>query len=464
MAKKILKLGMTSAIALSLQSFSAQAAEGFEYHGYLRVGTGLSKKQTQNACYRLLHTGGAPYRLGNECEFYMESIFTHTFKKDNESDSPWFKTSLNLALVSDTLQTFESTAGGDFEIANREVYVEAGNVVSKDSVLWVGKRFYKRRDIHMFDLFLLETVGTGGGLYDIAAGPGKAHVAWVQNRSNSTFTSGTATATAPMVSSADIRYDLPLGEGSNLETILIYGQKSGEPAKGEAGVEYEKVSGANLTFIYGTDFAKASSNRVFLQYGQGLFGAALGTTNLVTGFESDASTIVKGAGSSDLKKELEDSRTLRIADDFVYNAEAWELGLALVYSDEDFGGANLTDGTEADNRRILMAGVRPSYYLSKFWKVTLDSGYTTIENNSRTDSSSGTPVTTQEDNKLMKNTIALQVSPASGFGVRPALRFYVTHADWDKDTTPYMNFSNGNQVYATDTDGVSYGIQAEAWW
>lgn len=464
MAKRTLKLGFLSALALSL---SAQAyAEGFEYHGYLRVGTGNSKKQTQNSCYTILRQPGYnPNRLGNECGFYMESIFTHTFKKDNESDKPWFKTTLNLALVSDNLQSFESTSNGDFQIANREVYVEAGNVVSEDSVLWIGKRFYKRRDIHMFDFFLLESVGVGGGLYDQAAGPGKLALAYLQYKSQTTYGAAPDTSSSPLVSSVDVRYDLPLGERQNLETALIWGQKSGKPSLGDGAAEFEKVSGANLTFIYGVDFDKASSNRVFVQYGQGLFGASLTSGSLITGFEADGSTIVKGAGSGDLKDRLEKSSTVRVADDFVYNADLWEIAVGAVYQNEDFGGWKLPDGTDADNRVISMIGVRPSYYLSKFWKVTLDSGYTTIKNNySPADAVAGS--SEQQDNKIFKNTIALQVSPASGYGVRPSLRFFVTQADWDKDSQAYVNQPNGavTPIYGTDTDGTTYGIQAEAWW
>ncbi len=459
MAPKFRTTGiLLTALVGSQLAHAAPAAEGFEYHGYMRAGTGVSKSQTQNSCYNLHSTTGNPFRLGNECGFYMESIFNYNFQKP-EADKPWFRFGLNLALVSDNLQSFESTANGDFQIANREVYVEAGNVVSDGSVLWIGKRFYKRRDIGLFDMFLVETVGSGVGLYDVAAGPGKFHAAFTQYKNPGTFgqnpTPPVGGASAPLVSTLDLRYDLPIGK-DNLESILLVGQKSEKPSLGEAGVEYEKLPGTELTFIYSGNYSESTGNKVYLQYGNGLFGSSLAEGNLLNNFESASSTVVKTPGSnasSDRVDILKKSSTFRVADEFVWNADAWELAAAAVYQAEDFGGAKLTGTTDADNRNITIVGVRPSYYLSKIWKLTLDAGNVTIKNNVNGNA--------QADNSMTKETIALQVQPEHGYNARPSLRFFVTNAQWDKASQPYMGTS---AIYASSKQGSTFGVQAEAWW
>ncbi len=448
----------TLLLALGLGGGVAQANEaGFEYHGYLRTGTGVSKQQTQNSCFTMRNEPGYnPYRLGNECGFYMESILTYNFQKI-EPNKPWFRTSLNLALVSDNLQNVESTSNGDFQIWNREVYVEGGNLVSEGSVLWMGKRFYKRRDVGLFDLFLVETNGLGAGLMEINMGPGKGHVAFMQykGQDNVNFTA-TDSVSSPLVSTLDLRYDLPM-QNSNLETILLYGQKSEKPSLGEADFEYEKLSGYELTLIHTASRGDEFKNTAYLQYGSGLFGSSLGGGNQLNGFESSTTTFPKATGSDDLKKSQEKSYTIRAADELVYNAESWDMASGLVLQQESFGDTKLTsDGKDAEDRQVVMFGIRPSYYLSEIWKVTLDGGYVAIKNNSDAAGS------VQEDTSMTKETIALQVQPGKGYASRPSLRFFVTNAQWDKKTQPYL--TNNSEIYLTNKQGSTFGVQAEAWW
>jgi len=474
MALKFRSTGLLLTALFGSQAMqAAPAAEGFEYHGYMRVGTGMSKSQTENACYGLASTTGNPFRLGNECGFYMENIFNYNFQKQ-EADKPWFRMGLNLTMMSDNLQNFESSDNGDFRLINREVYVEGGNVVSEGSVLWIGKRFYKRRDVGMFDLFLVETNGVGAGIYDVSAGPGKFHAAYAQYRAGGDILVGggtpatpttpavPATASSPLVSTIDLRYDLPIGK-DNLETILLFGTKSEKPSLGEANVEYEKVSGAELTLIYTGNYSDALNNRAFLQYGNGLFGTSVASGTLLNGFESSASTVVKNTATSSEQIDLiKKSSTFRVADELVYNAEAWEAAFGLVYHIEDFGGQKLSPVTaggaveDAENRSVLLVGARPSYYLSKIWKLTLDAGYANVANNVN-QAGNG-----QEDSTLTKETIALQVQPDHGYSARPSLRFFVTQAQWDMKSQPYLN--TNSEIYLTSKQGSTFGVQAEAWW
>ena len=66
-----------------------------------------------------------------------------------------------------------------------------------------------------------------------------------------------------------------------------------------------------------------------------------------------------------------------------------------------------------------------------------------------------------KDGHLWKVTFApLQISRGQKFFSRPQLRAYVTYAGWSED----FKGSVGGIPYMEDTRGLSYGIQAEAWW
>ena len=65
------------------------------------------------------------------------------------------------------------------------------------------------------------------------------------------------------------------------------------------------------------------------------------------------------------------------------------------------------------------------------------------------------------DGHLWKITFApLVISRGEKFFSRPQLRAFVTYAGWSDDFKGYV----GGTPYADDTRGLSYGIQAEAWW
>jgi len=64
------------------------------------------------------------------------------------------------------------------------------------------------------------------------------------------------------------------------------------------------------------------------------------------------------------------------------------------------------------------------------------------------------------EGSLWKITLAPQVSRGGRFFSRPVIRLFVTYAVWSDEFKGLV----GGTPYANATDGLSYGIQAEAWW
>lgn len=80
--------------------------------------------------------------------------------------------------------------------------------------------------------------------------------------------------------------------------------------------------------------------------------------------------------------------------------------------------------------------------------------YTTGENS--TDSE---PLGTE--GHLWKVTfVPLEISRGEKFFSRPQLRAFVTYAGWSNDFKGYL----AGVPYQDDTRGLTYGVQAEAWW
>ena len=73
------KLPVACAIAMTCNFASADAAvDTTGFHGYARVGAGTSSAHGPQSCFGL---GGntMKYRLGNECDAYLEGGYTNDF-------------------------------------------------------------------------------------------------------------------------------------------------------------------------------------------------------------------------------------------------------------------------------------------------------------------------------------------------------------------------------------------------
>ena len=109
------KLLALAAAAAGAFAGTAVQAQGLEFHGYVRTGTGVTSEGGKQACFGI---APAKYRLGNECETYGEVAFALPFGK---SDGAWAKYNLMLALIEDNAASdFESSKDDDFDIASRQ--------------------------------------------------------------------------------------------------------------------------------------------------------------------------------------------------------------------------------------------------------------------------------------------------------------------------------------------------------
>jgi maltoporin len=113
-----------------------------------------------------------------------------------------------------------------------------------------------------------------------------------------------------------------------------------------------------------------------------------------------------------------------------------------LYENTDFGGPNSQDWWAS-------TGVRPIYFFSDRFSLALETGM---------DWAKSEPLDTEGN--LWKISFSPQLSRGGKFFSRPVLRVFVTYAKW----TEGFKGQIGGTPYRNDTAGMSYGVQAEAWW
>lgn len=416
MKRTMLKV-LPAALTLAFACGAAYAGDEEGFHGYFRVGAGSSSEKGPQSCFGL---GGntMKYRLGNECDSYAEFGYTKELAKVDG-------VSYLGTIWTNAWSPKSDFGGGKLEIAKAYVEVRGLDFLN-GGMAWAGKRYYFRPDIHMLDLQYINLNGTGAGLDQVKAGPGKFGYAFFKDNDTNVLdpVTGKVTGTSAATRQNFIYQDLPVNAGGTLDTVL-----SVITAQGGANTH----NGWQLSVFHKQDKVFGGANTLGVQYGVGPG----------TGVGGPCCDRIGSSGSTSLGSDV---TRLRVFDSlWIQPTEHFGVEMiALMQRDKSDAGGSST---------WTSLGARPVYALSKHVKLALELGTDRV-----------TSPTGGEAMRLTKITFAPSISAGPGLWSRPELRAYVTYGKWNNAATSAVNASNNSgPVYGNGTSGMSYGVQLETW-
>ncbi|WP_095210444.1 maltoporin [Endozoicomonas ascidiicola] len=444
--------GVVALASASAGAMASYSGDDIDFSAYARSGIGSTNKGGEQLCFK---AAGAPskYRLGNECETYAELKFGANLYDQNGIK---FYLDTNVSYV-----TAGQADEGNTDTTLREMNIQATNVFGDallGAMLWAGKRFYQRHDVHMIDFYYWNMSGPGAGIQNIDIGMGNLDVAWVRNDKGSD--SGTTPKTSSVTTNIlDVRWnDIRLMENLALELGVDYGK--GSPEDKNPITKKDDKDGWLLTGEL-TWNIMGGSNKFVAQYatdamtapGIGASGTEIKTNN---NFDGDKFWRILDHGAISLMPKL----------DVMY-----VVGYTEVKNDKYLA-------TQDENKiKWITAGIRPSWNWNDITSTAIELGYDQVKT-----SFLAAPGATKErdkKSKLTKFTIAQQFHPSFGNMVRPQIRAFATYAKWDdmchggpktstctSDGLQYGGYTTQNEIMNTfgkDTDGWTYGAQMEIW-
>lgn len=139
---------------------TADGSPGLGVSGYGRIGLGETLGGGKQACFQLQ---GAPakYRLGNECETYWKLELKQEVYQDGDGT---VMTLNSMASLVEQYNHFPDFRGDTGDIRLPQVWVGVRSSMLNDGTFWVGRRYYKRHDIHINDFYYWNPSGTGVGI------------------------------------------------------------------------------------------------------------------------------------------------------------------------------------------------------------------------------------------------------------------------------------------------------------
>ncbi|MEA2072776.1 MAG: carbohydrate porin [Campylobacterota bacterium] len=126
--------------------------------GYGRIQTTFDKDKS-NVCFGV-PGASSKYRLGNECETWIELGLTQDIVFDN-----------GVKMHNQVRPIFYAPNNEKIDFFDwGEAYSEISNIIDNSMSVWIGRRFYKRWESHMNDYWPLNMSGDGFGINNLDLG------------------------------------------------------------------------------------------------------------------------------------------------------------------------------------------------------------------------------------------------------------------------------------------------------
>lgn len=394
--------------------------EGLDVHGYLRAGAGsVAGGDGRQACFSL-PGAGAKYRLGNECETYGE--LSVGYKLVPAEGRPGWRYLLMLNAEGRGEHGLGNVAAAARNIGRpNQTWLALDMPASGSGILdgahvWLGRRFYRREDVHINDFFYWNNSGRGVGVEDLAVGSAKFAYALRRDEGD-----GPTASDGRRVLSHDFRlYGLKNGDDGELTLGFDY-------KHAEGGAAARGLDGYWLNALYFQDRGPRGFNKFAVQYGRGagagLNGHAVNSSNTA-------------------------AWTRRLVEQFMFQPRPSLSGMVTaIYQDAaDSAGAKT---------RWWSVGARPIVHFDQHWNFATEIGHDRF----RADPDAGT-------RKLTKLTFALQYSADRGFFARPVVRLFATRAWWNGAAQAAADAGttlSSSGEFGSRTRGSTVGVQFETW-
>ncbi len=370
------------------------------------------------------------FRMGNEANHYGELQFNYRYKN---------KDSVNLYEVTYMMAKFIPSGDDGYQQFPETTQLFGKiNKVIKNANLWVGKRYYDRRNVESLDYFWINSaqnsqVGIGLENFQVKKS-GTMNLAFMR------FKYGNNDAHSYV---ADFRYlDLPVSKHSKLNFLGQYSIKTQNEMTNTPQSTGYALGG------WWTYSQKNISNTSTILFRKG--------SSIVENPYS-GKTISENAGNKVLY-DLDKANSFDVINNFVYDDKRKHaVQASLSYQYRDFGIGNTDEkGTILDHKvskNFVSIGFLYLYYINKHFNLALEAGNDYMKNNR-----SGV------EGSLQKITFSPQISWDYGYYSRPVLRPFVTYAHWSDDFVGSTGVSDFNTRLTGKNNGISFGLQLEIWW
>ena len=446
---KKVNLLLAAVVAASVSAPAlAEYTPNAHFFGYFRAGIGFDKNGSANS-YQVGEVG----RLGNENNMVAEiGIGTDIAKVD---DTVWTINSMLKSISTgtdvhgkaygyDVNNSWDNGTSGassktgyqnEAETFISQFNVEVKGLLSwdKDALVWAGRRYVQREDIHLTDDYYYNISGNGIGVENVSLGSGKWSIAATQlinDRVHNTYQDNNRQKT----NCFDTRYNFPLWDGASFQIGELFSYIKSK----KAGAHTKNGNTVTLEFIQGFS---GGFNKTVYQWMLGASAVGLAVESWDNNYEG-AAVGHKLYNFGDFK--ITDSFGLAHAIKLTYQTKS-DIG------DGDF------------NQKGFSVVLRPYYALTMMTRLLVEVGAFGKYNETNKDSGK-----VKSYQRGQKATIAYAITPdAKNFWSRPEIRLFATwvHSPDENVTSSAYSYRDPLSETGLEEGKTNFvvGAQVESW-
>ncbi|WP_158224739.1 carbohydrate porin [Agaribacterium haliotis] len=396
-----------------------------ELDGYIRHSVGMSQSGAEQVSFQA-PGAQAKYRFGNEADSYGELAVDYHYREPSATEN-------DLSYQLYFMQSAYSKHGEDdsFSFDNTEqLYLKFNNVLPGGADVWMGKRYFDRRDLHLLDYYWLNTVqGAEGALGLEGVKLFDAEFTATLIRSADELQAVDGSMQQLYTTGVDLRLlDYSLSERSQLSFWALINERHENKTLGL----HKKNGVAAGSWLIVED----------VLHGELLSGLTLRSGAAVQQNHFGGPQPVRDGQD----RLYEDNWALEWVNQHtvdVYGNFAVQSVLLYALADGD------VPGQEGSRFSWFSMGSRPMYRLSKYGMASFELGLDHVNDDYHA-----------QDGFLVKTTLAYELKPEFSFYQRPALRFFATYASWSDAFVGQV----GGAAYLDSDEGWTLGTQLEHWW
>jgi len=412
-----------------------QKDESVQFNGYMRAGftSNENGSSANNTTIKAPNAGGF-FRLGGGESNYAAWNLN---KKMTVGDTgAWAKAYIGMVYEDRdarrwVFDTDEKTVFMD------KAYVEMGGLDFAPEATFWGGRVNFGSDIHILDRKYYEIRSPGVGMKNLPLADGKFDMFFVANDSD-----GDTERTAEDGTSVEY------ADGGRPRTYTLGTEYKTGPWWIAASVQTNSNDeGFKVTNSFGESYYNDSATagvHLMVNYAQpSFFGMTNGRTQYIAQYAMGTSAAFLGR-AGDTNQSNDGGINYRLFIDALTTVGKWDTNVVM--------GAQQKKDVNYDGHENtwLVAGVRPMYHVTENFAMQFEAGYNWSKEASNDQEESG---------GLATFTIAPTLKLKSSFFSRPEIRAYVNYAKYTGD----YNASGMDGYDTDDTDTITFGAQAEAW-
>lgn len=415
----ILKILLVLLLASSLFGFENK----FSSFGYFRLQSSFDDNK-HTTCFKA-PGAGTKYRLGNECETWLELGVAQDVEFEND-----------IKIHNQVRPVFLGDNNKNIDYLRfDEAYSEIFNLFDNPVSFWIGRKLYKRYEDFMNDYFFLNMSGTGIGVSDLQINDYKLSYSYMVENINPTNVLGEEDT---RFDSHDFRIKKELDRG-DLDLFLNYIHISQKRFNATQSISSNSGYALGLVYtdkeLFQTLFNMKGNSTTALMYGRG----AAKSAGLNAPFLQDS--LIEDM--IDKNVNIDNAKTMRFINYNTFENDTLGIMSNFVYEHKDDSQLSNT------RQEWVSVGLRPYWFFHKNSRLALEGGYDNVKN-----------LNTDKNYSLTKLTSALEFAFEKGIWERPVVRIFYTYADWSDSSIGLV----GGDYYINKNNGYNTGIQIEYWW